>query len=369
MLSACSLLQTATNDQHLMQHLQCLGWVAAQVSTKLDCLGNVILCACMLIAFGTCKSRTLRANLPALGTPECDQADLQSLHSCCQTTVCDLALTCGFQVLAPMPKDKSLSDCLRRPENTALRMRVQSFVTLHIQFAWNAGAGRSGKYPAEQSCCHNVTKWSIITDAARHSLQRARIDHCCCDLQRDLTCRYSTKAFDHLVVVTSNCNLVSQHRQDGSGGSWQERAHGSLLLLFQVSLRIVYKQQSGSHLVTSTLHATKSLGLSKEHYHLPPTECYSQHMQYMVTAVCSVSEGVTVGSALSPSMSSSFTKALGLGRTASQSSSPRSSDASMTRKNKLWPFSKARKDPCCGRCSHYQAACGKLTAVSVLTCW
>ncbi|KAL0042930.1 hypothetical protein WJX79_004170 [Trebouxia sp. C0005] len=53
-----------------------------------------------------------------------------------------------------------------------------------------------------------------------------------------------------------------------------------------------------------------------------------------------VSEGVTVGSALSPSMSSSFTKALGLGRTASESSSPRSSDASMTRKNKLWPFSK-----------------------------
>ncbi|DBB11361.1 TPA: hypothetical protein ACH3X3_006783 [Trebouxia sp. C0006] len=54
----------------------------------------------------------------------------------------------------------------------------------------------------------------------------------------------------------------------------------------------------------------------------------------------SVSEGVTVGSALSPSLSSSFTKALGLGRTASESSSPRSSDASMSRKNKLWPFSK-----------------------------
>ena len=180
MLSACSLLQTATTDQNLMQYLQYLSWVAAQVSTKLDCLGNAILCAYMLIAFGTSKSRTLRADLPALGTPDCDQADLQSLHSCCQTTVCDLALTCGYQLLAPMPKDNSLS--LRRPENTALCMRVQSFVTLHIQFAWNAGAGRSGKYPAERSCCHNVTKWSITTDAAWHSLQRVRIDHCCCDL-------------------------------------------------------------------------------------------------------------------------------------------------------------------------------------------
>ena len=55
MLSACSLLQTATNDQNLMQQLHCLGWVAAQVSTKLDCLGNAILCAYMLIAFGTSR--------------------------------------------------------------------------------------------------------------------------------------------------------------------------------------------------------------------------------------------------------------------------------------------------------------------------
>ncbi len=168
-------------------------------------------------------------------------------------------------------------------------------------------------------------------------------------------------------MVTSNCNLVSQHQQDGSGGSWQKGAHGSLLLLFQVSSCMVYKQQSGSHRVPSTLHATKSLALSKEHQRLQPTECYSQPMQCMATAVCSVSEGVTVGSALSPSMSSSFTKALGLGRTVSESSSPRSSDASMTRKNKLWPFSKVRKSPFCGRCSHCQAACSKLTAVSMLT--
>ncbi len=90
-------------------------------------------------------------------------------------------------------------------------------------------------------------------------------------------------------------------------------------------------------------------------------------MQYMATAVCSVSEGVTVGSAMSPLISSSFTKALGLGRTASESSSPRSSDASMTRKNKLWPFSKVRKRPFCDRCSHCQAACSKLTALCTLT--
>ena len=117
----------------------------------------------------------------------------------------------------------------------------------------------------------------------------------------------------------------------------------------------------------STLHASKSLALSKENQHLPPTDCHSQPMQYMATAVCSVSEGVTVGSALSPSMSSSFTKALGMGRTASESSNPRSSDASMTRKNKLWPFSKVRHGLFCGKCSHCKAACVKLTAVSVLT--
>lgn len=47
----------------------------------------------MLIASGMPKSRALRADLPALGTPDCDQADLESLRSCCQTTVHDLALT------------------------------------------------------------------------------------------------------------------------------------------------------------------------------------------------------------------------------------------------------------------------------------
>ena len=54
-----------------------------------------------------------------------------------------------------------------------------------------------------------------------------------------------------------------------------------------------------------------------------------------------------------------------MGRTASESSNPRSSDASMTRKNKLWPFSKVRHGLFCGKCS--QAACGKPIAVSVLT--
>lgn len=58
---------------------------------------------------------------------------------------------------------------------------------------------------------------------------------------------------------------------------------------------------------------------------------------------CSVSQGVILGSALSPSITSSFTQRLGLSRTQSELSSPRSSDASLTRKNKLWPFSKVSK--------------------------
>ena len=73
---------------------------------------------------------------------------------------------------------------------------------------------------------------------------------------------------------------------------------------------------------------------------------------------CSVSQGVTLGSVLSPSITSSFTQRLGLSRTQSELSSPRSSDASLTRKNKLWPFSKvsklyaavARTQPSCVLC-------------------
>ena len=64
---------------------------------------------------------------------------------------------------------------------------------------------------------------------------------------------------------------------------------------------------------------------------------------------CSVSQGATLGSALSPSITSSFTQRLGFSsRTQSELSSPRSSDASLTRKNKLWPFSKV----CSLRCSY-----------------
>ena len=58
---------------------------------------------------------------------------------------------------------------------------------------------------------------------------------------------------------------------------------------------------------------------------------------------CSVSQGVTLGSALSPAVTTSFTQRLGLSKTQSELASPRTSDASLTRKNKLWPFSKVCK--------------------------